>query len=1192
MPLARRIVAAVEEVTTGDAATVSLALAAAATALKLAGHPEEADGAYADLVARSDSVEDADVQLRAAIAELRRAQFALSRADEDAAGRGFRSAWDRCERARRRGTGEAVPVLVQLEAATALATLALGAGDHDAALGWLRAALAAASVPPPNPADWNLLAATLRVGHLAWANVGPGPAELLFAGVAAFATADGDVRTSARAWESLAGLYREAGDEARAYEAYRRAAVALGAGELGEDLALMKAGLLNDAGLAADRLREYAIAARLYADALDIRTKLLPPNHLDVVLSRYNVAELARITGDVDFAATELRMVVDALRGDPGPEDGWLLVTAMKNLARAEQTLGRAGEAERWSAEALRLPGVDPKQRVDLLIALASARRHQGRPVEVEADLDRAVADLGNAEGEDSTAYLAALGSLAGFLPRSEANRIEEYYERVVAGLGDRQPDTRGPSLVNLAVVRWMGGDHDGAFDAFRRARPLWEEAVAERWRVRSAFDTDFDEPWPFRVGALQFVARHRADDPDSLAFAFRVGVASKRLQAEALVRQQDLVLEGRDDLVELHDLAAQLRRAAAWEDASDEELDEVEAMLAFQVPRTVLLRSFEDSEPATVAASLPPGTVLVEYVRCAAIHAEGGPLGYEQPSYLSFVLPAGQAGGLQLFDLGDAEKIDELATELTASIGGSGRDLGPALDDGVETDWRVPARALAALIIDPLAAALPELATVLLAPTGPLCAVPFDALLDRSGRPLLHTRTLGILGSARDARRVTYRPNWATGEPLVISAPQYGPPAAPFGPLPGAGSEGRTVARLLKVQPVSGKNATREVVLSARNPEILHLATHGFYLAQQTDTDNAERFPRLASHPLLRSGVALAGANRSVFGSGTEPSAGVVTALDALGLQLYGTDLVVLSACETGVGPVDLAEGTLGLARSFLLGGARSVVWSLWKVDDASTASLMKAFYSRLLKEMPRAEALRKSKYDLYNEFPDRPDLWAAFALQGDPDPLMRFRSLLVPSQQIPNNTVEGEGNTFLLDTGGRPFAGFEVSVGGEPLSIASVSGRNLPLAFAEDQRAAAVAAFRAGKAEEAERLMTEALDGLKGAKVGRPLAANMKAAMVIITAAQGKYQQARRYGLQAVREHERLELPEHELAAVLDNLAVAEANLGKIDHAVTHATRALRLKEELYPEGHRQREFTVDLLRQLGEDTTGGGT
>jgi CHAT domain-containing protein len=904
-----------------------------------------------------------------------------------------------------------------------------------------------------------------------------------------------------------------------------------------------------------------------------------------VLLSRYNAAELARVTGDVEFAATDLRVVVESLRSDAGGDAGWLLVTAMKNLARAVQAIGRSDEAERWSAEALRLPGLDPNQRVDLLIVLASARRHQDRPIEVEADLERAVADLGDVAGEDSSAYLAALGCLAGFLPPSDTKRIEEYYQRVVTGLGDRHPDIRGPTLVNLAGVRWMAGDHDGAFEAFRGARPLWEEAVAERWRVRSVFETDLDEPWPFRDGALQLVARHRADDPESVAFAFRVGVASKRLQAEALVRQQDLVLEGRDDLVELHDLAARLRRAAAWEDASEQELDEVEAMLAFQVPRAVLLRSFEESEPATVADALPLGTVLVEYVRCAAVDAEGASPLSGRPSYLSFVLPAGQAGGLRLFDLGDAETIDELARELAASIRGAGRDLGPALDDGVQTDWRVPARALAALIIDPLAGALPELATVLLAPAGPLCAVPFDALLDRSGRPVLLTRTVGILGSARDAHRVTHRPNWATEEPLVISAPQYGPPAAPFRPLPGAGSEGRTVARLLKVRAVTGKDATRDVVLSARNPEILHLATHGFYLAQQADPDDAARFSLLASHPLLCSGVALAGANRSVFGSGAEPSTGVVTALDALGLQLYGTDLVVLSACETGMGPVDPAEGTLGLARSFLLGGARSVVWSLWKVDDASTASLMKAFYRRLMKEMPRAEALRRSKRDLYHAFPDRPDLWAAFALQGDPDPLMRFRFLLVPDQQIPNNAVEADGTTFVFDTGGRPFATFEAAVGGEPLTIGSASGRNLSLAFAEDKRAAAVAAFRAGNAEDAERLMTEALDGLKTAKVGRPLAANIKAALVVITAAQGKYEQARRYGGQAVREHERLELPEQELAAVLDNLAVAEANLGEIDRAVTHASRALRLKEDLYPDGHRQRAFTVDLLRQLGE-------
>src|SRR5262249_4270074 len=150
------------------------------------------------------------------------------------------------------------------------------------------------------------------------------------------------------------------------------------------------------------------------------------------------------------------------------------------------------------------------------------------------------------------------------------------------------------------------------------------------------------------------------------------------------------------------------------------------------------------------------------------------------------------------------------------------------------------------------------------------------------------------------------------------------------------------------------------------------------------------------AAHPLISTGVALANANLRKAGF-----EGVATALDVLGLDLYGTDLAVLSACESGLGPVDDGQGLVSLARSFFLAGARAVLWTLWRVDDWATAELMQGFYARLLRETPRGAALYRAKRDLLAKQPDRPDLWAGFVLQGDPDPLVRFRFLMVPPDQ-----------------------------------------------------------------------------------------------------------------------------------------------------------------------------------------------
>src|SRR5262249_6458200 len=151
-------------------------------------------------------------------------------------------------------------------------------------------------------------------------------------------------------------------------------------------------------------------------------------------------------------------------------------------------------------------------------------------------------------------------------------------------------------------------------------------------------------------------------------------------------------------------------------------------------------------------------------------------------------------------------------------------------------------------------------------------------------------------------------------------------------------------------------------------SPRILHVATHGFFLPDQPDgpegpTDRGGRLRGAApENPLLRSGLALAGANTWLAGGAPPAGArdGVVSAEDVTGLELLDAALVVLSACETGLGEVRAGEGVFGLRRAFQLAGARTVVMSLWKVPDEATRELMAAFYRRLLAGVSRAEALR----------------------------------------------------------------------------------------------------------------------------------------------------------------------------------------------------------------------------------------
>jgi CHAT domain-containing protein len=172
----------------------------------------------------------------------------------------------------------------------------------------------------------------------------------------------------------------------------------------------------------------------------------------------------------------------------------------------------------------------------------------------------------------------------------------------------------------------------------------------------------------------------------------------------------------------------------------------------------------------------------------------------------------------------------------------------------------------------------------------------------------------------------------------------------------------------------------------------LLHIATHGFFLRDGGDASTTDskatsgtrlgRSAAWAENPMLRSGLALAGANQSRSGEDD----GVLTALEASGLDLWGTSQVVLSACDTGVGEVKHGDGVYGLRRALVLAGAESQLMSLWPVSDRSTRDLMVDYYRRLTDGEARGEALRQAQIlMLRSSRHAHPYYWAGFIQSGE---------------------------------------------------------------------------------------------------------------------------------------------------------------------------------------------------------------
>ena len=203
---------------------------------------------------------------------------------------------------------------------------------------------------------------------------------------------------------------------------------------------------------------------------------------------------------------------------------------------------------------------------------------------------------------------------------------------------------------------------------------------------------------------------------------------------------------------------------------------------------------------------------------------------------------------------------------------------------------------------------------------------------------------------------------------------------------LPGTKKEVETIARAAKSQQIQTltfleDEATEARLKSLESPAVLHVATHGFFLAD-LPPDSEEN---LRENPLLRSGLLLAGAELTLQGTPPPDEDGILTAQEAMNLNLDRTEMVVLSACETGLGEVQNGEGVYGLQRAFRQAGARSVLMSLWKVSDEATQQMMTAFYDNLLtRGQPKREAFRNARQSLRQTFPE-PYYWGAFVLVGE---------------------------------------------------------------------------------------------------------------------------------------------------------------------------------------------------------------
>jgi CHAT domain-containing protein/Tfp pilus assembly protein PilF len=777
----------------------------------------------------------------------------------------------------------------------------------------------------------------------------------------------------------------------------------------------LTATVLQNMGLNAWALQDDARAEPLLREAFDILWQTQGPTHPLTANTVRNLAVFLRQRGRVEEAAILLTQVLAAEEGTLGRDHPHVAVT-VEQLGLVLLEEGQAAEATQAFRRVL-----DTRRKV-----LGPGHPHVGLAL-----LNLAMSRLEEGEVEDSARLLeegcapvtAALPTGHPLVATCTTNRALILYRR-----GDFRGAlplfTQAAQSRDLALGPWHPESAHAwdnvAFTLLGLGRT--REALPILWKVLARRDQHAS--LAMRTGtarhklhlveameaeAMHFVTAHLAHaprSPEAAALALTSLMRFKGRGLEELVEEKSAVRrhlgpEGQALLAERDQTRRRLALVLARVEAPDAVppvAEELAARLARQerelAARSAVFRATQrEVTVEAVQRALPRDAALVELARYRPTAGQGA-------RYAAYVLTP--RGPPRAVDLGPLDVVDDRIRLFRHALSTAQGDPDPA------------GRALAEKLWLPLKPLLGRARMVILAPMGATTQVPWAALPTGRTTRVGDQVTVTHVTSGRDLLRMQDEAPPVTGT-VLFADPDFGPPRGrpppsaqrgirsvedvDFVPLPGTAAEARAVAGLVPGAVALVAGEAREAALkSLRSPAVLHVAAHGFVLDAHPEGDpggggrtrglslraSAPAVERTKRHsvvnPMERAGLALAGANTR---AGEED--GILYADELAGVDLWGTRLAVLSACETGLGTATASEGLLGLRRALVGAGTQTQVLSLWNVDDDATRDLMTAFYQALRSGQGRAQALRHAQTSLRAGRYTHPSYWSAFVVYGD---------------------------------------------------------------------------------------------------------------------------------------------------------------------------------------------------------------
>ena len=809
--------------------------------------------------------------------------------------------------------------------------------------------------------------------------------------------------------------------------------IALGILELeGSQTNLMHPRVIADMGMLYNGMGRYDLAMEFTLKGLETRKELRGENSVDYAASLNNLAVLYKNMGDFNKAEAQLNETLKLNAKISGKESMPYAIT-LNNRGVLFQNLGRYKEAEKDIIECLdvaaenmstksvkyarfqtnlgllyqqqkkynqaeeifqsainavsRNPLKSKKSNPDyahLLEIKASLYMEMNKYAEAEPLLKEALAVYEKKFGTRFSGYgltKARLGVLY---------RNQEKFAEAASNLNKAEQilgDTYGKNhphyvevITELALVNWQQGNVEKADEFFKKSinqslkfvgeyfAPMSDVEKAAYWKtLRPRFEKYF-----------AFTTEVGKTNPKVVESAMNYRLATKAMLLSSTTKVKYSILNsGDENLIKTYNAwLDNKRQLALYYSMSKEDLavqkvntDSI-ASVTNQLEKNLSQKSGIFSEAystkapvlAEVQNKLKSTEAAVEIIRV------GYSLNSNVPKYMAFVITPSQ---IKMVVLANGDQLEERYFKYYKNT----IKLKRTDTYSYNQFWQ------------PIASKLMGVNSIYLSSDGVYNQISISSLKNPNGSFVLDGLAILNVSSLRSLTDKKPASSNTGKTALLVGNPAYG--SSKIDPLPGTGKEILAVSSILKSNGFKNKvyqnaEATEEKIKEAKSPKLLHIATHGFFV-QDVNANNSSVFSvplnNVNENVLLRSGLLLA--NVGNLNAADGGNNGVLTAYEAMNLDLTNTDLVVLSACETGLGDIMSGEGVYGLQRSFEVAGAKAVIMSLWKVDDAATQLLMTTFYKDWVVSKNKLQSFRKAQKALKTKYP-APYYWGAFVMQG----------------------------------------------------------------------------------------------------------------------------------------------------------------------------------------------------------------